>query len=106
MREILFRGQTRDGDWVYGYYVNGTIFEHSGYIYEVDRETVEQFTGFDIHGLRIFDGDVLCDKTTGKTYTVCFVGGAWRLSGGGLLSDFLKGKTLKVIGNIHEKVSE
>jgi uncharacterized phage protein (TIGR01671 family) len=74
MREILFRGKTYDGEWVYGGY-----FEDRDYHFiprgigaafvEVDPETVGQFTGvFDNNGNKIFEGDivdfyeVLCQK--------------------------------------------
>ena len=79
MREILFRGKLTDnGEWVEGYYVHLYDYKgneshriYTGYSetdygdfypdwFEVDPETVVQFTGlYDNNGKRIFDGDVV-----------------------------------------------
>ena len=79
MREILFRGQdAATGDWIKGFYVhlfddkgNDSHRIYSGYaetdcedyypdFWEVDPETVGQFTGrVDKNGNRVFEGDII-----------------------------------------------
>lgn len=68
MREILFRGKRVDNqEWVYGFYFYGIgacIKERpsavSTHTYLVDQGTIGQFVGLrDVHGVPIFEGDVI-----------------------------------------------
>ena len=116
MREILFRGKRKDnGEWVEGdlmqHYIHHddlTIVVSGCVYYEVDGETVSQFTGLtDKNGSKIFEGDVFMSHV-GLKMTIewqndyCLYMMRW-------LSDNYQSKTdakflnkSEVIGNIHD----
>lgn len=72
-REILFRGKTKDGEWVFGHYltevgrgIDGCKDDTIHFIKDkfgtqiVDSETIGQFTGLtDSEGERIFEDDII-----------------------------------------------
>ena len=117
MREIIFRGKCSDGRWIYGWYskYNGipTITDSYGEIHRVDSATVGQFTGlFDQNGTRIYEGDVITDRTTKYTTGAIYYGSGnidcIECCGGvyGFYSkenaDLRRAKDCVVIGNIHD----
>ena len=71
MRTIKFRGKTTNGEWVYGHYSTGGFIHtdgtetvrhliHADMLYDVDENTVGQFTGLvDMNGREIFENDVI-----------------------------------------------
>lgn len=142
-REILFRGKRVDnGEWVYGAFVPDALEmlkrargldgfirrcnQESGEVemFEVDRETVGQYTGLtDRNGVKIFEGDIVNTHYASVSETdfveqIMFHNGkfcsAYKLPGGGKMWTNLpdgvphlpQDKTpymewCEVIGNIH-----
>ena len=123
MRAIKFRGKTKQGEWVIGYYVGKSSLDEVailpppnvnydiGYIndsecYYCIADTLGQFTGlYDCDGKEIYEGDIL--DFNGLTVEVRFVRGAFAFLVNGYLDDELYGDCrtdlfAKVIGNIHD----
>ena len=113
MREIKFRGKALDGAWRFGDLVNYrscvTISVICRGNYEVDPQTVGEFTGLqDAGGVDIYEGDICIFSSDIQSSKFVVV---WNVSkcgfdcvnpndksdGGALWLD-----DLKVIGNIHD----
>ena len=136
MREILFRGKAisadndLDGKWIFGQLVvrpdnddgiDKTFICESGHrfirclskmpcTYEVDPETVGQFTGLtDKNGKRIFEGDIVSGDNywheNRKKYQVAFEDSCFFLvDDGGSFWHKDHIENIEVIGNIHDNL--
>lgn len=126
-REITFRGKGEfTGKWIYGYYVKigkmdyictGEVAENnhlndygltccSPVRHAVDPTTVGQYTGQDIQGVKLFDGDII-RRNDGMVFRVAwsnlFLG--WDAHGAKLPDNFsldvvLSKGPCEIIGNI------
>lgn len=123
MREILFRGKRTDnGEWVCGnliidhdlekYYICGFKYFTADYAlqreefnYEVDPETVGQYTGFtDKNGVKIFEGDIVRERG-GESYQGYYeIDNVLIVEIPDTLVNFVIGCDCeyKIIGNIHD----
>ena len=120
MREIKFRGKTKEGKWVYGYYIklnlnSGCEYKivsdtekDFGIIYEVIPESVGEYIGKkDMNGNEIYECDIV--KYLGTICVVNYKSSSYTcgflLNGKfeeGYESNPYFSSTLEIIGNIHE----
>ena len=125
MREILFRGKTPDGMWIFGDYIKGaektpelcvikerTLLRHNYLCYS---DTVGQYTGMkDKNGMKIFEGDLVLCKIIGIRETVIHKGTVEYLNDSftvnikgivppqNIIWFSIKNGDIEVIGNIHD----
>ena len=114
MREILFRGKTEDGRWVYGdarHNYDGVPIGISDCCggNPVIPETIGQYTGLTANGKKIFEGDILKatdEKARTYIYKVVFINGIFGLviKHGGYACPVVHwaNNCIEVIGNIHD----
>lgn len=124
MREILFRGRTKAGEWIEGFYgVKGEEEYEKHFImqntfdanmssypfyftdYEVDPETAGQYIGLkDKSGTKVFEGDII--ELFSDTFYVGFKDGEYILkspeSGESLSILLLQTEKFHVEGNIYD----
>ena len=115
MREIRFRGFGKDAkQWIYGSLLDEksvgivAIQDEDCHVWEVDPESVGQFTGLkDSAGEEIYEGDIIKVRTQNpywrfrRNFVVTWGIDGWLLDGDSLYSWF-SFHTLEVIGNVHD----
>lgn len=123
MREILFRGKSKIGEWFEGYYIAGvfcgefvcfikyeardTEGQMHSYTVDVIPETVGQFTGItDRNGKKIFEGDIIRLNNSTEVFYIDFDESCWECKSVKYkyfthrLENFPK--KYEVVGNIHD----
>ena len=117
MREIKFRGRRRNGEWIHGALIPAELswwgvpsIADKNFRYEVDPETVGQYTGTcDSEDTPIYEGDVI-QITHRKRATfgvVCFANAGFRVKNRVQLREndlfsVMFYKDVHVIGNIFD----
>ena len=121
-REILFRGKTEQGEWVFG-----SLIMHSGYafitggnqvlktpskkynahtfegLYEVNPSTIGQYTNaYDRKGKQIYEGDILSLWWDGIHADGTPINTTYILKDICMFLNDTCGADIEVIGNIHE----
>lgn len=106
--------EERNGGFVYGYLVDKNHIGDKSIYFEIDPETLGQFTGLqDIEGYDIYEGDIVYLETVNKQASVtfeeeyaCF---CFRYDKGSVdyntysvSKENIEYLKIKVIGNIHE----
>ncbi len=121
MREILFRGKTHKGEWLYGSLeikygwriiegkrqIDHRICDVNDNCENVDPTTIGQYTGLtDKNGKKIFEGDIVLFYGTlyNEIFSIVFAYGCFRLGTKNGFSYTLHNlySALEVIGNIHD----
>ena len=124
MREILFRGKKKDGEWVEGDLLHWNKFycivEWDAKVEDINvanmrviPETVGQFTGLkDKNGIKIFEGDIVkawsgglvaIGKVVQRTDGLWIIYPAYQKQNfWGLIPNDKGETTVEIIGNIHD----
>lgn len=130
MREIKFRGRNYDGIWMYGYLMPApkpeihpnckhiisaiphTIKSVDRGLYEVDENTVGQYTGLkDSNGNEIYEGDIIMSEGHSVHYVryledeatfIAMIVGSPLQEWCGIRQSWIDKFKKKIIGNIHD----